>query len=544
MISISKAEWKFVAILLGVVILLSFSPIIFGYLVTPPDKVFLFVNNLNRGDVMVYYSQIDQIKTGHTLVKNLFTAEFQPIGIFYSFWFFIGMIARFLRISSVITFQVVRFLFIPLFLVAAYYFTSYFFHEPVKRKTCFVFLVFASGFGWAVSEVTLAKSNVLGITVPETFAFTSMYFSAHFTAALMFIMLIFMFSCMAFTAYRLRYSIFAGILTMILFSFHPYHIYSIFGVLTAFLIVDTFLHKSINKTSLLHFFIVGLFSIPPLLYHVWTLLTNPIVYDHFLQNITITPSFLQTIIGYGLLLPLALLGIFAVFKKEKKDQTDIFVVVWLITQFFLLYLPVKTQVRLVTGLGCAMVVLVTHGLFYLLGLSSIKKIAIQYKVYSLKDRITKIASGMVLVFTFSILFFFTNVGIIAADVLFYFGHKDIFYMPKETHEAMVWLKSTPEDSVILSDAFQGNFIPMFSLRQVFIGHRHETVQFEKKFQQLRTFFQHSTSEQRAAFLRENRINYMFFALEEKKYSNFNPNDEVFFKKVFENNSVEIFQFNE
>lgn len=535
MFSFTKREWKFLIIIWLIVIILTFLPIILGYLTTPPDKVFLFRPNINGGDFTVYYSYIEQVKDGQIFFKNLFTSEDQLIQKFNIFWLVVGFFAKVFNLPSFLALQIVRFLLIPVFLVVAYYFTSFFFQEEFKRKLCFIFLVFASGWGWIFIETPGSYSwRILDLFVPEAFTLTTLYTAPHFIASLSLIILIFLFSIKAFSDYKLKYSLLAGALTLLLFSFHPYHIYTIFGVLFSFIVTDMIIEKRIKISYLKHCLIIILFSLPPVLYYVWLLFNVPVVYQHFLQNITLTPPLYVVLISYGLLIPLSLIGIISILDKKNIKKHEIFLIVWFFTQFTLLYLPIKTQIRLAEGLQFAVATLAVFGIIYLKDYTP----GFILKLYSSTP---KLAGKIVFIYFFIILFCVSSLNTIYTDFALYMLQDKRFYTSKSEYEAMVWLKDTPNDSIILSGGFMGNVIPAFSARQIFLGHNHETVQFGKKELELVNFFKNDIDQGIETFLKDNGIDYLFFGIEEKRIANFNPDEEDFLEKVYQNEIVTIYK---
>ena len=143
MIKITFQEWKFVGLIGVILILLTFLPIIIGQITTPSDSIFLGRQTLNAPDLSVYYSNIEQVKEGHYLFKNLFTSEPHPYFIFDPFWLLIGLFAKAFSLSAFLAFQLSRFLLIPVLLFVSYYLIAFFFQEKIKRKICFVLLVFS-----------------------------------------------------------------------------------------------------------------------------------------------------------------------------------------------------------------------------------------------------------------------------------------------------------------------------------------------------------------------------------------------------------------
>jgi len=582
MIQIDKKEWKFIGWVWLIVVFLTFLPTIVGVITTPPDSVFLGRQGMNGGDLPIYYSQIEQVKEGHFLFKNLFTSESHPGFIFDPFWSAVGLLAKIFSLSSFLAFQLSKFLLIPVLLIVSYYFVAFFFQDQLRRKICFIFLIFASGLGgfyfiefnnslpktgdvFVFSEKEMSRLPLDLFTV-EASTFFSIHNSPHFIASLTLIILIFLLSLLAVENYKLIYSIGAGLSALFLFQFHPYHLPTIFGVLGVFLISLLLKEKRLNFNYLKHYFILLLFSLPPVIYHFWTLQKFWIRKAHFLQFATPTPVLPIIFISYGFLIIFALIGIYSIFQRSEKgiedynppttlqpkpahpkkaaltaipkgslDQKDIFLLSWFFTQFLLIYAPLPFQRRLTTGLHLSLIILTIFGLFYLKDLLYEKPIVQKYfkRVFSNK---------IFLIYLFFILFFFSNFLILINDLSLYLKNYYRMYLKKEVRTAMLWLReNTSQESVIFSLQETGNLIPAFSLRQVYLGHGHQTVQFDKKLAETEKFFQNSNDEERQIFLEENKIDYLFFGEEEKKESSFNPDEKEFLEKVYSNNQVAIYK---
>lgn len=553
MIKINPQEWKFVGWVWLIVIFLTFLPTIIGIITTPPDSIFLGRQGMNGGDLPIYYSNIEQAKEGHLFFKNLFTSEPHPRFIFDPFWLAVGLLAKVFSLSSFLAFQLSRFLLIPILLIVSYYFAAFFFQEETKRKVCFIFLIFASGLGgFYFSEYSSQFSKAGGVFVfsekemsrlpldvftAEGSTFFSIHNSPHFIAVLTLIILIFLFSLLAFEKYKLIYSLGAGFSALFLFQFHPYHLPTIFGVLGVFILASFLKEKKINFNYLKHYSILLIFSLPPIIYHFWALQKFLVRKAHFLQFATPTPILPIIFISYGFLIIFALIGIYSILKKNEKDKKDIFLLSWFFTQFLLIYAPFSFQRRLTTGFHLSLINLAIYGLFYLKDLIWQKPVFQKYfkEVFSNK---------IFLIYLFFILFFFSNFLIIANDLSLYWGNYYRMYIKKEVKEAMLWLKeNTSEETVILSLQETGNLLPAFSLRQVYLGHGHQTAQFDRKVAETERFFQKSNDNEKLNFLRENKIGYLFFGSQEKDESLFNPEEKDYLKRVYSNSQVVIYKIN-
>lgn len=119
----------------------------------------------------------------------------------------------------------------------------------------------------------------------------------------------------------------------------------------------------------------------------------------------------------------------------------------------------------------------------------------------------------------------------------------VVYPVKPLMEGVLFLKNTAMgDEVILSGYITGNHIGAYAGKFVYIGHGSQTVRFYQE-KQPRTieFYQGRMNEEAAKnFLRENRIEYVFFGPEEKTYGEY-PSQANFLKPIFRNEEVTVYQ---
>ncbi|MCX6722944.1 MAG: hypothetical protein NT094_02630, partial [Candidatus Staskawiczbacteria bacterium] len=396
---------------------------------------------------------------------------------------------RMLNLSSFVALQLASFILIPFFLLSAYCLVSYFFEEKNKRKICFIFFVFASGLGWLLSTFV---NKVLSIDV-TTFTPYILFGAPHMIASLTLIILIFLFSLYTFDKYKIIYSLWAGFCAFLLFSFHPYHVCTIFGVLGAFLVVEFLIDKKIYFEHIVHYIILLIFSAPPIIYYLWCFLNIPVYYQTlFLQNVTLTPALWIVLADFSALLILAILGIISLVKEKNINRKNIFLIVWVITQFFLIYLPINTNRRLLEGLSIPITILAVYGIFFLENWLKNNSKSL-YKLYCLSS-----FSLFVYIFCLSIFFIFT------IDLSFFEYNPTLAYLKKDNENTMIWLKeNTPEQSVVLSSYENGNIIPVIASRPVYYGHWSGTVRASEKSILSYNFFKKDDDQERRIFLETN-----------------------------------------
>lgn len=540
MIEISVKEWKMVAWLSLAVIIITTIPIAVGFIAQPAGKIFTGFQTTNTTDTPVYYSWIEQARNGHFLFSNLFTPEEEPRFIFDPFWLAVGFLAKISSLSGFLAYQLARFFLIPVFLAVAYTFISYFFQDIGRRKMCLFFLVFASGLGGLVwLTVNLLEPLIwdiwlapMDLWVAESTTFFPLYHSPHFTASLTCTISIFLLMLLSFDQKKIIYSVAAGFVALFLFTFHPYHVPTIIGVLGIYLLVQSIYDKKIRWDIVKHSSVAGVIASPAVLYHFWILSAFWTRQQHALQNNLITPGLINFALSYGLILIFSFFGIAAITLKKNKDGKDLFLLVWWTAQLVFPYLPIfNFQRKLLEGTHFVLVITA------IVGLALLKKL--------IEERLGRgkiFTNPIALIIIFSVSLGLTNYTIIARDTHSYLGQLSLSYLTREKYEAMAWFReNTPENSVIFSTYANGNLIPAFGLRKVYLGHWGMTADAKTKEIWVNLFFTKYGREQQGYFLKTNLIDYLFYGPEEKKFKKFTPDQANYLEKVYQNNEVEIYK---
>ncbi len=531
---INFKEWKFVGLVGLLLIVVVSLPILFGFFSTPDDSVFLGLQFVDHIDTPVYYSWIEQTKEGHFLFKNLYTSEDEGRFIFDPFWLGVGLFAKSFSLSAPVVYQLARIFLIPIFLAVSYIFISHFFTEEKKRKITFLFLIFASGFGWVVWLIsnlfsTAPSTLPMDLWVPEAFTFSTIYNSPHFIASLtLFIATLFL-TLLAIEKNKKNYSFSAGLTTLFLFQFHPYNAPTIAGILTLYFLFLCLKNKKIRWDVLKHYFILLMLSLPAIIYHLWTLKNFWTRQQFALQNICLTPALGITLLSYGFLFLSAGFGAYILLKKEKTEKS-LFLLAWFFAQITLIYAPVNFQRRMTAGLQIIMALLAAIGLFYLMDTSAIFK--------------KNFDKRKILLWFVFIIFGLSNYFLIIDDLIYYSAPPQIYsaYLSKNKNEAMTWLKNKSiEENVVLASMANGNLIPAISLRPVYAGQWSLTADQATKAGWLEKFFHSFRTEERFAFLKLHNISYLFFGPEEKSAANFDPNDDKYLENVYQNSEVTIYR---
>jgi len=542
---ISNREWKFLGIIWMIATIAVFLPSVIGYMNTPSDAVFLARPN-NGVDFTVYISQINQAKGGAVFFENLFTLELNSPKFLNPFWLVVGLFANIFDLSGEIAFHGAIFLLIPLFLVTGYRLVCFFFNENNKRRVAFIFFVFASWLGPYMKYLFQVEPwRFPSIGASEAFSFSTLSNSPHFIASTTLLMAIFLFSLYFLESRKIIHTFLAGVCAFLLFSFHPYHIYTVVFVMLVFIAVEGAANRRIDFGYVKHYLFILACSVPPILYYLWTILYVPFYSQIFNFNLLNSAPWI-IVADYALLLILFSLGVAFLAEKGSVSRREIFLIVWAVTQFFLLYLPISTQKRLLEGLNVPIIILAVSGLFFLdrlLATGGLKKVCGLFNVGN--DMAGKVVPCMFLVISFGLVFSISNVASVQENILFFKDEEHFFgaYIAQDNENAMKWIEAhTPNDSVIFSGYKNGNIIPIISFRHVYLGHYAQTADYPGKEKESVMFFQDYSSPERREFLEKNNIGYIFWGPEERVLTdNFNPDQEDFLQKVYGNGSVAVYR---
>lgn len=520
---VSKNEWWFVTLITVLVVVIVFLPFVFGILNTPPGYYFTGFYLGETWDTGTYYAFIEQVRQGHFLFKNIFTSESQPRNFFNPFWLTIGLTAKIFNLSTPIVYQLFRFILIVIFCFLLYLFLAFFLESRIYRKVTFILILFSNGLFFSflfIKKIFLSKFI-------EGTVFNSLTASPHHPTSLIFILAIILLMILAFKENKVKYSLLAGFLGLILFQFHPFNIPIIWSILGVYLIINFILDKKINFSWLKYYLILILISGLWAFYYFYLLSSNITFKIWAKQNILGTPNFYYAIVlGYGFLFILAILGTFLFYKQRKL----LFLTTWFLVAPILIYLPVDWQRRLINGWQIPLMIFATLALVWLFKLIK-NKFPKYYFIYF---------EIIIIILVFSSLFNLINIG---SNVMVY--NKGVFpyYISQEEIAAINFLKNNiSEEKIIFSGFESSHFIAAFSARTIFFGHSIQTAQHQKKANQMIWFFFSPFSDsKKIEFLKNYKINYIYFTDREKKIGNFDPENKNYLKPIFQNNEVTIYQ---
>lgn len=509
-------KYTFFAILISLgVLLISSLPIIYFSLYPKDDLVFLGRRYVNSQDVYTYVSFIEQAKQGKNLFENLYTGEPQKPALLRPSFLLTGKFANFTNLSSINAYHISRVVFSLLFFLALYQFLNYFFQNERHKLIAYTIVITSSGLGFLLYKLA---PNTVDLWIPEANTFLSLGEAPHFilSQALM------LFGYTSFLTYLKDKNIPDIVLSLLMFlilSFeHPFNLM----VIAPTLLITALWNKVSWKSSIL----IAAGSALGLIYQYYTTLTNPILASWQAQNILLSPPPMAYILGYGLIIVLAVIYAEKLLKTNL-DTPHKLLIVWILVTALLLYAPVNFQRRLVEGLHIPLGILATGGLLFW--------------VQKYKENISNqiIVFAILLLSTTSIFMVYTDFRMINEDKIdSYYYHIN----PAEV-EAVTWLSTqTTSKDIVLSNWYLGNIIPGLTGGKVYLGHKIQTVDWDGKNKALDSFVQNTDPTTSQKFLVDNSITYIFLGKNDILLKNgFKPENYPSLKSVYEKEGVTIYR---
>ncbi len=524
---IQRKEWFFVWVMAGLLILLTAAPFLFGYLQRPTDAVFTGLHHLAPGDTNVFLSMIEQVQQGENAFLNLYTSEPQARIFINPLWLSVGWIGKLFHFSNLLTLHVARSLAIIAMVYVLYLFVSYFIKQIRWRRWVLLALLFASGLGVFFNPFLFDANNIYehptDIWIAESVTFLSALHSPHLIASLTLMVLTFYLMLRAFDTQQLKYSVGAGIASFFLAWFHPFNGPTVFAVLLVYMLTMFIWHRRIYWRWVKHYVILGLCTLPAVIYLFTLQQTDWVIRNWSAQNILPSPSIWMYIIGFGLLLPLALIGVWRTVQLQYSRR--LFLAVWMVVSWVLIYMPVSFQRRMSEGMQIPLIILAVCGIIFLF-----KRISHTY---------LRIGFAMTLLLFLPL----SNLQVLGQEFYLFSSKPTLpYYLEQDEVDAMHWLRDQAGyRDIIFSSYYIGNYIPAYSGRVVWIGHGPQTIDLPWKYETSKWFWQDNADDQaKEDLLRGDGIHYVWFGRKEQELGSYDPSQHDYLREVYHNPAVTIY----
>jgi hypothetical protein len=524
---ISSAERRWLIGASLIVLGLASLPYLVGALAAGPDRIFTGLQ-VSPLDGLTYLAKMRLGYNGEWLFRLTFTPE-EGQGVFLLTHFMaLGQVARLTGLPLIVVYHLARLLGGFALLWMIYQLIARVTDASDLRRRTWWIVALSSGVGWCAA--LLGHGDAADLTIPESNTFYSLIANAHFALAAaimiaMFILILEMYS------FLIRRMIGLTFLSLVLAIIQPFALVAVYGVAGVTLLMlwwrnsrthlaqraaqleagvrrerNVVQSKDASAFPCLQFlaaFITGLITAPLLIGIYSATQTDVLMRAWSAQNLTLSPPPLDYVLGYGLLWIFAFFGARSAWRR--KSDWDVLLLVWIIVTLPMLYMPFPLQRRLSLGLHVPIGILAAAGLTELVRSKWPRRALIG---------VTLLTSLFIELALFG--------GAAVRD--------SRIYLTTNEAAALNWLQANvPQDTVVLASPEMGGFIPAFAGQRVVYGHPFETVDAQRREQEVRDFFAGKIDQ--IQMLRDNQVAYVFSGPREQKLGAINtarlPLDEVF-----------------
>lgn len=466
---------------------------------------------LNPLDGNSYLAKMYQGYRGGWLFTLPFTAETGRGAFLFPFYLLLGHLARLLHLPLVWVFHLARLL----SALALWLMLAVFLHRVFKGGLFWRFALLASIFGGGLGWVALLFGTFTpDFWVAEAYPFLSAYSNPHFSLSLALLLWLLL---PLFADSERPTSNWLMVLAAFVLAFLSPFALVIAGMLYAAMALLDFIAGSRaeqwEKVRLIGNVLLG--GLPPLIYQLWVIHTDPLLSGWNAQNLTPSPPVWETLLALGVLLPLALPGVWL--SIHQRSRPGLAVACWLGGALLLLYLPWGLQRRFFVGLFIPLVVLA----------------GIALQAWSRNPHRLKFVFAVLLLGLLP-----TNFVNIAAQILGARSGEPRYYYRTSEAQSYVWIAANlPQDAVILASPDGSLFIPAYTGRKVVYGHPFETIDAQPKQSAVLQFFQGDLAINESPFFQS--VDYVYLGPRERLLGSLEPFTS--WPVVYRNDQVVIFQ---
>ncbi|MBA4383156.1 MAG: hypothetical protein C0410_00320 [Anaerolinea sp.] len=451
-----------------------------------------------------------------------FTTEEHKAVSIRLFYLALGHISKGLGLDPESTYGLFRWVFGYLALFSIFGLCRYYFKKKLLHWSAFLMVTFGSGLGWLqlLTGWQFGHITPVDFWLIDAYVFFSISLFPHFsyTIALMALGLLGFLKFLETRQWRCVLLICAAaVLTQMV---NPIA-FVVVDAAILFSVLSTWINDRAKwKTLILAVGLIALIQVPLLFYNIIILSRDPIWSQYTAQNVTLSPSPLYYLTGFGLFWPIVVVGAVAAIRERKPEF--IALVGWIVSAFILAYLPTLIQRRFLLAVTIPMGIVGLYGLDKLISW------------LGTKAQLKKPVIIMVTVLLVSI----SSIYLIYGNMQVMKTLPDSAFYPAELDSAFNWFAehAAPTDFVLGAENTSQLTAQKTGLR-VYAGHEMETIHYADKLNNVAVWYQTNLP---AEDLDLADVKWVFYGPYEKRLApDFEPADNLI--EVFRNSEVILFQ---
>jgi hypothetical protein len=440
-----------------------------------------------------YVAKIRQGFSGSWLFRLPYTSEPQSGAYLFLLHLGLGHVARWSALPLIVCYHMLRIAGGVFMLIGLYSLASLLTENVAERRAAFLLAALGSGLGWLMALLGVETAD---LWVQEAFPGYSLLANAHFPLTIGLMCWIARagvpvagLSHQGAAARRER-SLLGLVMVgaaVALGVIQPFGLVPVFGGLGVMLLARGVRERRAPWPAIAWTAGAAIAALPYPLYIQLAIRTDPVLAAWNSQNVTPSPPVWDWMLSYGLVLALAIPGTVAAVRQGR--DSGWLLVGWLGVTCVGMYVPFALQRRLSLGLGVSIGLLAGVGWWHVLR----ERVVGRYR--PLVQGVVVASSAL------------TPVFLVLAASLAPVLDGSLFYLTSDEWAALSWLReNASSDTVVLCAPEMGIFVPAWAGPRVVYGHPFETVDAERREQQVMDFYRGEMSAaEQAEFLADARV---------------------------------------
>lgn len=450
----ARKEWFIVMGLSLAAVLATLLPYLWAVRLARPEIFGGFL--INPTDGYSYLAKMRQGWAGSWSFVLPYTADPGEGAFLFVYYLLLGHLARILSLTLLTVYHAARLLAGLWMFTLAFVFFARVLPSRRSRWMGFLLSLFGSGLGWFALSFDVTTSD---LTIPESIPFLAAYTNAHFplaAASTLWIVL-----CVLQTKRTLLACVGAACGATVLAAVLPFSALGLGAVLAVWLIWEMWWiarrsDKELSRRALItktlpvlaYFIAVAPWGI----YDLWVQSRHPVLQLWAEQNLTPSPPLLHYLLGFGLVLALAVVGLAT--ARLHREASGRLLLVWVLVTGLMLYAPFPLQRRLSLGV-----------FFPLAGLA-----AVGFERVFVSRRRMNLAFVTLLLLSIP-----SNIVVMSVGMLSVREREPLMVLTTQELATYRWMENNlPEEELVLASPLTGNRLPAFTSARVLVGHPFET----------------------------------------------------------------------
>ncbi len=488
-------------------VLLTTLPYLIGIFAAPPGSVFSG-GLIDISDYNSHLSKMQQGMRGTWRYQQLFTNEPHDGAYLQTFYIALGHVVRWTGLPLPLVYHAARVLFTILMVIVLWLFMKRFLSDESAWWALFLSIL-GGGFGlllYLIAPEQVKQISPIELWLIDAYVLFSVFVFPHFAAAIALLALIFL------NADRWAREQASGALAWVVVGSLILGILAPFDLLTVLIVVAVMaaarvvmrqlpIPRAITGLALLSAGVLALVG------YDWIVLKQDAVFRSFVaQDVMLSPPPIYFLLGFAPVLIPAILGL--VRAVQQREERLLAPGVWLLCISVLVYLPITTNRRFVLAAQVPMALMATYWL---------AAVALPWA----RRRSPRHHRQWVLIYlsaaTFSTWFvFFWWVGLAGQPANKY---------SLDNVAAWGWIRqNTDANAIFLAGSeMSGGALAANAGRHVVLGHWSETMDYDRKVIDVKTFYQPGTAaDWQRHFIDSEHVDYIFYGPDERAASTWTP----------------------